>query len=197
FGTQWLTETVAFKPYACGTMIHPYIDCAIRLAARGVRADDIESIVCEDAEGIVHRLWEPLAAKHAPPNPYAAKFSSPFCIAAGFILGDAGLAAFTDETVNDPNIRALSAKIGYVIDPENEYPKNFTGHLRVKLKNGDVIEERQSHLRGGAREPLTAAAIEAKFFANAAYGGWTHAQAARETVRSLFDGPVRLRTLSS
>src|SRR6202142_2205419 len=68
FGHEWLMETVAFKPYACGTMIHPYIDCAIRLAARGVNADAIDAIACDTAEGIVHRLWEPLAAKQTPPN---------------------------------------------------------------------------------------------------------------------------------
>ena len=33
FGTRWVTETLAFKPYPCGTMTHPYIDCARRLAA--------------------------------------------------------------------------------------------------------------------------------------------------------------------
>ncbi|HTC17602.1 MAG TPA: MmgE/PrpD family protein, partial [Stellaceae bacterium] len=34
FGEHWVAQTIAFKPYACGTMIHPYIDCAIRLAKR-------------------------------------------------------------------------------------------------------------------------------------------------------------------
>ena len=32
FGERWIAETIAFKPYACGTMIHPFIDCARRLA---------------------------------------------------------------------------------------------------------------------------------------------------------------------
>ena len=36
FGVRWVTETLAFKPYPCGTMAQPYIDCARRLAARGV-----------------------------------------------------------------------------------------------------------------------------------------------------------------
>jgi len=88
FGTRWLMETLAFKPYACGTMAQPYVDCAIRLARRSIAAEAIEEIVCEVAEGTVHRLWEPLAAKQAPPNAYGAKFSTPFCIAAGFILPD-------------------------------------------------------------------------------------------------------------
>ena len=42
FGTRWVTDTLAFKPYPCGTMAQPYIDCARRLAARGVKAEDIE-----------------------------------------------------------------------------------------------------------------------------------------------------------
>jgi 2-methylcitrate dehydratase PrpD len=194
FGSQWVAETLAFKPYACGTMIHPYIDCAIRLAKRGVDPDDIDTIVCEVAEGIVHRLWEPLADKQSPPNPYAAKFSSPFCIAAGFYLGDLGLAAFTEATIHDARIRALAAKISYTIDPANEYPHNFTGHIRATLKNGNVIEERQSHLRGGVHEPLSHEAIAAKFFANTAYGGWSDhdAQRAQTMLATLFTGAVEL-----
>jgi 2-methylcitrate dehydratase PrpD len=197
FGTTWLMETVAFKPYACGTMIHPYIDCAIRLAARGVTADEIVEIECDTAEGIVHRLWEPLARKQAPPNAYAAKFSTPFCMALGFVHGDVGLGAFTDDAVHDERVRALAAKIHYRIDQQNPYPRAFTGHLRATLADGRAIEERQPHCRGGAEEPLTAAEIEAKYVANAAYGGWSPAQtaAARETLRHVFDATLDLKTL--
>src|SRR3984893_15052535 len=91
FGTRWVTDTLAFKPYPCGTMAQPYIDCARRLAARGVQAEDIAEIVCEVAEGTVHRLWEPLASKRLPPNGYAAKFATPYLLATGFVHGGVGL----------------------------------------------------------------------------------------------------------
>ncbi|HEX3500272.1 MAG TPA: MmgE/PrpD family protein [Stellaceae bacterium] len=197
FGQEWVAETLAFKPYACGTMTHPYIDCAIRLAARGIKAEAIDSIVCEVAEGTVHRLWEPLALKQAPPNPYAGKFSGPFCIAVGFITGDAGLAAFTDAMVANPRIRALAAKVRFVVDPDNPYPDNYTGHLRATLRDGSVVEERQPHLRGGAHEKLSPSAIEAKFFANATFGGWSaeRAAAARDLARRIFEGPIDLAAL--
>ena len=197
FGSEWQAETIAFKPFACGTMTHPYIDCAIRLARRGIAADHIEEMLCEVGEGTVHRLWEPLAQKQRPPNAYAAKFSTPFCIAAGFVLGDAGLAAFTEATVRDPRIRALMSKVRYVVDPGNPYPREFTGHIRVRLRNGEVLEERQPHLRGGAHEPLSREAIEEKFFANAAFGGCARgsAERARECVRGLFSGPIDLQAL--
>jgi 2-methylcitrate dehydratase PrpD len=197
FGKTWLAETLAFKPYACGTMAHPYIDCAKRVAARGVAAEDVDEILCEAAEGTVHRLWEPLAQKQAPPNAYAAKFSVPFCIAVGFVTGDAGIAAFSETTVADARIRALAAKVRYVVDPKNPYPARYTGHVRATLRDRRVVEERQADLRGGARDPLTRAEIEAKFMANATHGGWpkARAEAARDLARRLFDGQIDLGLL--
>jgi len=176
FGKRWVTSTIAFKLYPCGTMTHPYIDCARRLSKK-VDFEQIEEIVCEAAEGTLHRLWEPLAAKQRPPNAYAAKFSQPYCIAAGFVLGNAGLDAFTDERVADPRLRALAAKVRYEVDPDNPYPDQYTGHVRVRMKNGSVVEERQPHLRGGAHEPLSRADIEDKFRHNCAHGGWSASQA--------------------
>ena len=176
FGERWVSAALAFKPYACGTMTQPYVDCARRLAKR-TSLEDIAEIVCEAAEGTVHRLWEPLAAKQRPPNAYAAKFSQPYCIAAGFILGHAGLEAFTEERARDERLLTLAAKVRYEIDPHSPYPDEFTGHVRVRLKDGRVLEERQPHLRGGRREPLSRADIEEKFRLNCAYGGWSAQQA--------------------
>ena len=178
FGTRWVTETLAFKPYPCGTMAHPYIDCARRLAARGVKPADVKELICEVAEGTVHRLWEPLADKQRPPNGYAAKFSTPFLLATGFVRGGVGLDAFTEAAVRDKHVLALSSKVRYVIDPENPYPNNFTGHIRAVLNDGRVIEERQPHFRGGAHEPLTRADLEEKFTLNLRYGGWDEKRAA-------------------
>jgi 2-methylcitrate dehydratase PrpD len=193
FGSRWVASSIAFKPYACGTMTQPYVDCARRLAKK-VRLEDIAEVVCETAEGIVHRLWEPLADKQRPPNAYFAKFSQPYCIAAGFVLGHAGLAAFTEERVRDERLRSLAAKIRYQIDPHNPYPDEFTGHVRVTLNDGASVEERQPHMRGGAREPLTRADLEEKFRLNCAYGGW-QAKRADEflaAARRAFDSRIDL-----
>jgi 2-methylcitrate dehydratase PrpD len=171
-GEDWLAGDIAFKPYACGTMAHPYIDCARKLVAEGVRPGDVESIECKTAEGIVHRLWEPLAAKQRPPNGYAAKFSIPYAIAVGMLRGDAGLLDYREEVVHDPAVRALAGKVRYAVDPDNPYPRRFTGHVRVTLRNGDVREASQDHFRGGRDEPMAREALEHKFLANCAYGGW-------------------------
>jgi 2-methylcitrate dehydratase PrpD len=176
FGTRWVTNTLALKPYPCGTMAQPYIDCARRLAARGIKAEDVAEIVCEVAEGTVHRLWEPLADKQRPRNGYAAKFAVPYLLAAGFVHGGVGLGAFTESAIRDARVLALAAKIKFVIDPDNPYPNNYTGHLRATMKDGNVIEERQPYLRGGAQEPLTRQEVTDKFVLNAHHGGWSKAQ---------------------
>src|SRR5262249_44576187 len=142
FGQKWWMNGITFKPYATGTMNQPYIDCARRLARRGFAAEDVVDVVCETAEGYVHRLWEPLEKKQRPANDYAAKFSTPFNIAVAFVTGGAGLDAFTETTVRDPRILALSSRVRYVVDPDNPYPKGYTGHVRMTLNDGRVFEER-------------------------------------------------------
>jgi 2-methylcitrate dehydratase PrpD len=197
FGDKWFMDAITFKPYATGTMNQPYVDCALRLRARGVRAEDVKEILCETAEGYVHRLWEPLASKHRPANAYAAKFSTPFNIAVALVTGGAGLAAFTEATARDSRVLALASKVRYVVDPANPYPKAYTGHIRATLNDGRVMEERQPHIRGGASEPLSRAEIEAKFLGNCEHGGWPGERARRflERVPGFFDGPLDLADL--
>ncbi len=197
FGRNWFMEGITFKPYATGTMNQPYIDCAVRLSKKGFKAEDVTDVLCETAEGYVHRLWDPLEAKHRPANEYAAKFSTPFNIAVAFITGGAGLSAFTEKTVRDERILALSSKVRYVVDPNNPYPKAYTGHIRMTLKDGSVVEERQPHIRGGAHEPLTREEIEDKFRRNVEFGGWSkdRADAFLKSIPKYFDGPLDLKLL--
>ncbi len=176
FGARWVIETLAFKPYPCGTMAHPFIDCAKKLRAQGIKPDDISEMVCETAEGIVHRLWEPLTDKQMPKNGYAAKFSIPYLLATGLVRGDVGFEHFTETAVRDPDVLATSAKVKFVVDPNNPYPNAFTGHIRASLNDGRVVEVRQPHFRGGVNEPLMRQDIAAKFRLNVKHGGWHEKQ---------------------
>ena len=194
FGDEWHMLKLTFKPYATGTMNQPYIDCALRLAKKGFAAEDVADVLCETAEGYVHRLWDPLESKHKPANDYAAKFSAPFNIAVAFVTGGGGLEAFTEKTVRDPRILGLAGKVRYVVDPNNPYPKAYTGHVKMTLKDGRVFEERQPHIRGGVNDPLTRDDIENKFRGNVAFGGWSEAQATQflQFARTLFDSRLDL-----
>jgi hypothetical protein len=80
-----------------------------------------------------------------------------------------------------------------VIDPANPYPRAFTGHLRATLRNGEVREFRQPHMRGGAQAPLPDSEIIAKYRANIRFGGWSAARG--EQVLSAIEALARGGTL--
>lgn len=169
-GERFVMDAITFKPYPCGTMVQPYIDCAVALRARGVALADLRAITCKTAEGIVHRLWEPLEIKRRPPTAYAAKFSTPFGVALGLVRGRAGLGDFTEDAIRDSALLRVAGLVGFEIDPENPYPDAFTGHVRLDFTDGRAEEAAQGHMRGGAAAPLSRAEIDAKFRANAAFG---------------------------
>lgn len=176
-GIDWLVEQLAFKPYACGTMVQPFIDCAIQLRRSGVSPDHIAAIMARVGEGTVHRLWEPLTEKRKPTTPYSAKFSGPFGIAIGLVEGAGGLEQFTEKRIRDPNVLAMAGKVNFEIDPDNPYPANYTGELIVSLRDGTTRHVVQPHLRGGKREPLSHDELVAKYRANVSFGGWDQARA--------------------
>jgi len=188
-GEHWWAETITFKPYPCGTMVQPYIDCARKLRAEGVPIEAIARIHCLTSEGYVHRLWEPLEMKRNPPTDYAAKFSIPFGVALGLVRGAPGLADFSADAIRDEALLQVSRLVGYEIDPNDPYPNRFTGHVRVELKDGRTFEARQGHIRGGVDEPLSRDEIVAKFLANARYGGVEAAERMLDTCAALLRAP--------
>lgn len=167
-GSAWELERLTLKPYPCGSIAHPYMDCALRLREyHEIQPDQIAEIRCRTAKGPVPRLWEPLAAKRRPPNGYAAKFSLPYLVAIILVKGRAGLAEFTDEAVQDETVLRVAAKVNYELDPTIDYPNRFVGHVKAWLNDGRVVEERQDWPRGGPELPMSREEIEAKFRANA------------------------------
>jgi len=113
-------------------------------------------------------------------------------VAVALLRDNAGLGEYTDALAQDAELRALAAKVSYVVDPANPYPKQFTGHLKVTLKDGTVHEHRQGYFKGGAEHPLSDDDLRHKFFANCAHGGLPRAQAEAlaATLHGLFERPL-------
>lgn len=167
-GRAWEIAQLTFKPYPCGSIAQPYMDCALELRARpGLRPADVAAVRCRTAPGPVPRLWEPLAIKQAPPNGYAAKFSLPYLVAVILVKGRAGLAEFTDEAARDPAVLRVARRVSYELDPAIDYPRQFVGDVEVRLADGSVVRARRDRPRGGPDAPLGSDEIEAKFRDNA------------------------------
>jgi len=185
-GQTWEVERLTFKPYPCGSIAHPYMDCALRLREETRLApDQIAEVRCRTAPGPVPRLWEPLAQKRAPQNGYAAKFSLPYLLAVILVKGRAGLAEFEDEAVRDPTVLAVASRVSYELDPAIDYPRQFVGHVRIRTHDGRELEARQDHPRGGAELPMTPEELTAKFRGNA--GLVVSAERAARVIESVTD----------
>ena len=116
-GKTWEIPKLTFKTYPCGSISHPYMDCALRLRQKyAIFPERIVEVVCRTAEGPVDRLWEPLKEKQRPLSGYGAKFALPYGIAVMLVRGKAGIAEFTDDAIRDEAVLKVADKVRYVID---------------------------------------------------------------------------------
>ncbi|HEY3302998.1 MAG TPA: MmgE/PrpD family protein, partial [Candidatus Binatia bacterium] len=161
-----------------------------------IHPEKIAEVVCRTAEGPVHRLWEPLKEKQRPVSGYGAKFALPYSIAIILVRGKAGLAEFSDEAIREEEVLKIADKVRYELDPTIDYPRHLSGHVKIKLSDGTILEENQPYPRGGFELPLPPEDIEEKFRANASLAiAGEKAEEIVSTVRALETLP-KIETLA-
>ena len=175
--------------------------------ALGARDDRVQALRLRDDDPALHRLrdraararasspttsraWSARSArapctgcgsrsqsKHAPPNGYAGKFSTPYCIAVGFIDGKAGFEQFTDERVKD-KASARARREGLLRDRSERpvsaqfhrpYPRDAEGRQRARGAPRQHAR-RRARAADGRRDPRQVPRQRR-------FGGWTAAQA--------------------
>ncbi len=145
-----------YKPFACGVVIHPAIDGCIQLRNQyKLTADQIQRIDLR-----VHPLVLELTGKKTPRTGLEGKFSVYYAAALAIVKGAAGEREFSDALVRDPSIVGLRDHVTATVDPS-------VGEAQVKiaitLKDGRRLEKSIDKVIGSLENPLTDAAIEAKF----------------------------------
>lgn len=168
-GREWQTLRIGFKPYPCCHYLHAFLDCALALRhEHAIGASEIEAVECLVPAGEVPIVCEPRAAKLRPRTTYDAQFSLPFTVAAALGDGHVGLDTFAPERLADEALLALAERVSHQVDPASRFPDGFPGWIRVRLRDGRVLEARQPDGRGGPARPLPEEAIVTKFRTNAA-----------------------------
>jgi 2-methylcitrate dehydratase PrpD len=151
-----------FKLYACCRYNHFALD-AIGAICRAHRfaADEIASV------GVT---TIPFGLRMADPDPttmLAAKFSIPWAIAARLVLGRADLPAFDERALGDSRIRDLARRVEVTADPGMSPRRTdcATARVRIALRDGRVLEEATTVVRGDADDPVRPEEIVDKFLA--------------------------------
>ena len=168
-GSTWETLNISIKPYPCCHFLHAYMDLALDITRQeGLTVEDIAGIECMVPETVARLVCEPEEMKKSPKVAYDALFSLPYCVASMLVRGRAALQDFTVAALGDQQVAALANLISYRIDTEwSDFPKHFSGWVRLKTHDGRVFEARDRFNKGCPERPLAAADIASKFMSNA------------------------------
>ena len=70
--------------------------------------------------------------------------------------------------MGDPRVLALARKVRYEVKDYPSYPAAFPGGVRIRLRDGRVLEADAPYQLGGPENPMSAMEVRAKFRENAA-----------------------------
>src|SRR5579864_1539767 len=182
FENGWVIETNGHKPYACGVVLHPLIDAVIALRNR----ERIDPAAVSEITLRVHPLVLSITGVVEPSTGLQAKFSTVHAAAVALLDGSAGVAQYSDAKAADPVVAALRRKVKAVADDTLRKDEAYAAITAGGRRHDIHI----AHASGTADNPMSDAAIEAKFLANAtSVIGREHAERARDFVRALETQP--------
>jgi 2-methylcitrate dehydratase PrpD len=170
-GARWETEAIALKPYPCCHFNHACMDAALGLMTEHRFAvDDVAGVEVSVPAPVIPVVCQPREVKAAPPTPYGALFSLPFCVAFVLVRGALGVDDMDEHTIRDPRILALAARVDCRALATSPFPATYPGAVRVRLRDGRILEREEPINRGHADHPLSAPEVLAKFRKVAAHG---------------------------
>lgn len=168
-GRDWALQrpVLALKMYPCGFPVHRPIEGTIELAVEhDIDPDTVEEIHCG-----VHYLIPETVFHENPQTGLQGKTSISYCVARAMIDRRMGLAQFTDEKVQDPDVRRMMAKVHVNVPPELS-AEAVRGRVtaiaapaivEIKLKDGQSLSRRVEYFRGDPMRPLSQSDVADKF----------------------------------
>src|SRR5438552_7167916 len=111
------------------------------------------------------------------------------------VHGQVGVRSYMEEAIRDPHVLEVARKVRYETKDYESYPAAFPGGVRIRLRDGRVLEADFPHQRGGPENPMTPDEVRAKFRENAGPGHEALEEAILhleelETVRGLLREPA-------
>jgi 2-methylcitrate dehydratase PrpD len=167
-GEDWEFSRILIKMLPSCFFNHPIINTTIALVTQhDLRAPDIRRIRVLVPQAAVDTVCEPRAAKLAPRDIAAAQFSVYFSAACAAVRRQFTVHDVAGDALEDPEIRALAAKVEYAIDAQSNFPAHYSGGVEISTIDGRQFSAREDANQGSAKKPLAESAIEEKFMGNA------------------------------
>ena len=159
-GDTWEIMKTAFKPYPCGFVVHPVLDCVIDW--RRAHPDAIVEKVTVTGNPL-------LAARTDRPNISTSgqsQVSVQHAVAAALVTGKAGVEQFGEACVNDQRVVALRGKVAVKRD---ESFATTAAAVEIATADGKLHKLHQRAARGSEDNPMTDRDLEGKLREAAAH----------------------------
>lgn len=154
WGEDFELEKNAFKPYACGIVLHPAIDACKELG-RICPPGEVEEIMLK-----VNPYVLELTGKKEPQTGLEGKFSIYHSGAIAFLEQDASEDLYSDETVKNSRIVEFRRKIKPTVDESISEEKV---EAILKKKDGSILTVKIEHATGSLESPMTQDMLNNKF----------------------------------
>jgi 2-methylcitrate dehydratase PrpD len=158
WGTRFEVLNTSIKPYACCRYKQSAIDGILYLRNKhGLSAQDIEEIQIGVLEAGFSLIADPIEAKQNPKSIVDAQFSMPFGAAVAIVKGRASLSEYTQENLDNREIKKIMKKVRCLRDAELEtdFPRKWPARVIVKTKNGAKYESWVDIPKGDPENPLS------------------------------------------
>ncbi|MGA3085670.1 MAG: MmgE/PrpD family protein [Thermodesulfobacteriota bacterium] len=132
-GKTWDTDKLAQKYHASCHGTHSAIEAVLHMVRKeNLTVPDIKSITVRTSQTAIA-----IAGKKEPKTGLEGKFSIYYCVANALLRGDTGMQAFTDEKVNDPEVRGLMKRIEVLPDSNLQ---GMAAKVEVETHSGQIFQ---------------------------------------------------------
>jgi 2-methylcitrate dehydratase PrpD len=169
-GEHWAVLETSFKFHASCRHTHPAADALLEaMREHGLGPGDVARVRAR-VHGPAIDVLGPVTD---PRNVHQSKFSMGFVLAQIAHRGGASLDLFTEESLEDPDLRAFVPRVEMVLDPEVDaaYPERWIGLVEVETTDGRRVTGRVDVPKGDPGNTLSRAELEDKAHRLAAHGG--------------------------
>jgi 2-methylcitrate dehydratase PrpD len=154
-GLPWTFESpgISIKPHPSGSLTHPAMGALLDLIhEHDIRAEDVLKVRVRTNRHMPNALIH-----HRPTDSLAAKFSMEFCMAILLLERRAGLAQFTDEVVNRPDVQSMIERVEFVADPAADEGgfREMTSMIDIELADGHTLHTKAEFGKGSPANPMT------------------------------------------
>ena len=163
-GNPYSLMELMFKKYPSCHGTHAAVDAMLQLREQNnLSPQEVTSVECHGRP-----LMNSVLIYKDPRTGLQAKFSLEYCVSAALAVGHLGIAQFIDEAVLQPEVREIMKKVSSIEDAalgDLAMEKQLLAPSRVTvfLKDGREVSQTVEEARGGPRDPLPWAELEAKF----------------------------------